>query len=86
MELGIYELPRELPNDLRIRNLQNEEISGKSQNLIEFRNLIDSSSQNENFVNTCKNPLKRRNLTFSVLRYCTFELEFCFKYFVHDYR
>ena len=61
MELGIYELPRELPNDLRIRNLQNEEISGKSQNLIEFRNLIDSSSQNENFVNTSKNSLKRRN-------------------------
>ena len=61
MELGIYELPRELPNDLRIRNLRNEEISGKSQSLIEFRNLIDSSSQSENFVNTSKNPLKRRN-------------------------
>ena len=28
---GIYELPHELPNDLRLRVLGNKEISGKSQ-------------------------------------------------------
>ena len=29
---GIYELPHELPNDLRLRNLGNSEISRRSQN------------------------------------------------------
>ena len=32
---GIYELPHELPNDLRLRILQNEEVSGTSANFIE---------------------------------------------------
>ena len=32
---GIYELPRELPNDLRLRILGNWEISGKCLNPIE---------------------------------------------------
>ena len=33
---GIYELPHELPNDLRLRILENyQEISGKCLNLIE---------------------------------------------------
>ena len=32
---GIYELPHELLNDLRLRNLGNEEISGKCLNFIE---------------------------------------------------
>ena len=32
---GIYELPHELPNDLRLRTLRNQEISGKDLNLIE---------------------------------------------------
>ena len=33
---GICELPHELPNDLRLRILGNYEISGKSQNFIEW--------------------------------------------------
>ena len=33
---GIYELPHELPNDLRLRILANQEISGKSQNIIDL--------------------------------------------------
>ena len=32
----MYELPHELPNDLRIRNLGNQVISGKSQNFIDL--------------------------------------------------
>ena len=32
---GIYDLPHELPNDLRLRTLGNWEISGKSQNFTE---------------------------------------------------
>ena len=33
---GIYELPHELPKDLRLTILENYEISGKSQNFIEL--------------------------------------------------
>ena len=33
---GIYELPHELPQDLRLMIFGNSEISGKSQNIIEF--------------------------------------------------
>ena len=32
---GVYELPRELPKDLRLRVLGNKEKSGKFQNLLE---------------------------------------------------
>ena len=32
----IYELLHELPNDLRLRILENQEITGKSQNFIEL--------------------------------------------------
>ena len=32
---GIYELPHELPNDLRLRILGNSELSGKCLNFIE---------------------------------------------------
>ena len=31
---GVYELSHELPNDLRLRILENKEKSGKSQNLL----------------------------------------------------
>ena len=33
---SIYDLPRELPNDLRLRILRNYERSGKSQNFIKL--------------------------------------------------
>ena len=33
---GIYELPHEFPNDVRLRTLGNKEISRISQNLIEL--------------------------------------------------
>ena len=42
---GIYELPHELPNNLRLRNLGNQEISGKSYNFIELYSSAQSSSQ-----------------------------------------
>ena len=58
---GIYELPHELPNNLRLRILGNEEISGKSQNFIELYPSVPSSSQNENFPNTSKKLMKARN-------------------------
>ena len=54
-------LTHELPNDLRLRVLGNQEISGKSQNFIELLPSAQSPSKNENF--------KNRNLTFPVVRY-----------------
>ena len=54
---GIYELPHELPNELRLRILGNEEISGKSQNFMELKPSAQSSSQND-FFNTRKTLLK----------------------------
>ena len=55
---GIYELPHGFPNDLRLRILENKEILRRSQILIELWPSAQSSSQNENFVNTSKNLLK----------------------------
>ena len=51
---SIYELPLELPNDLRLRD-QNQGVIVKSQNFIELLPNALSFSQNENFVNTSKN-------------------------------
>ena len=42
----MYELPNELPNDLRLGN------TVKSQNFIELRPGAHLYSQNENFINT----------------------------------
>ena len=47
---SMYELPHELQN-----------ISGKFQTFIELLLSAQSSSQNENFVNTSKKLLKNRN-------------------------
>ena len=38
--------------------------------------IVQSSSQNQNFVNTSKNILKNINQTFLVVRYFTWKLEF----------
>ena len=55
---GIYELPHELPDDLRLTILGNQEISGMSQNFIGLEPSAQSYSQNGNFVNTSKSLLK----------------------------
>ena len=55
---GIYWLPNELPNDLRVRILGNQEILSRSQIFIELQLSALSSSQNENFVNTSKTLFK----------------------------
>ena len=58
---GIYELPHELPNDLRLKILENQEISGKFLKSIEWYPSVQSLCQNENFVNPSKKLLKNRN-------------------------
>ena len=45
-EHGIYDLPQELPNDLRLRILGNKGILGNCLNLIESKPSAQSSCQN----------------------------------------
>ena len=71
-----YELPRKLPNNLKLRILGNYEISEKSQSFIEFLPTAQSSFQNENFVSSSKNLLKNRNWTLPVMHYFTWKLVF----------
>ena len=58
---GIYELPHELPSDLRLRNLGNLEKLEKWLNFIELPNSAQTPCQNKNFVNTSKKVTKNRN-------------------------
>ena len=57
----IYELPHELQNDLRLRILGNKKILRTSHVFTELYLSAQSSSQNENFVNTSKKPFKNLN-------------------------
>ena len=57
---GIYDLPHELPNGLRLLGKLGE-ISGKSQNSTEWYPSARSSGQNENCVKTSEKLLKNRN-------------------------
>ena len=52
----IYQLPHELPNDLRLRKLGNISKVSKSGRMI-----AKCPSQNESFVNTRRKLLKNRN-------------------------
>ena len=61
---GIYDLPHELPNDLRFRIVENYEISGKCLNPS-----AQSPCQTESFVNTSRKLLKNRNETYPAVRY-----------------
>ena len=56
---GKHELPHEFLNDLRLRIIGNQKVSGKSQNFIYLQPSVQSSSQRENFFNNNKkNPEK----------------------------
>ena len=72
---GIQELRHKLPNDLKLRIFGNQETS-RSQNFIELQPSAQSSSQNENFVDTSKKLLENRNSTFPIVRYFTTTLKF----------
>ena len=78
-EHGIYKLPHELLNDLRLRILGSYEISGKCLNFIEWYPSVQSPYQNENFVNPSKKLLKKRSQTIPVVRYFRWKLEFVSK-------
>ena len=69
---GIYELPHELPNELRLRILGNIRKLSKLHRMIAH---AQSPCQNESFVNTTRTLLKNRNYTFSVVCSFTWKLE-----------
>ena len=54
---GIYDLPHELPSNLKLRILGNQKISGKSLN-------PKNDSLVPNFVNTSKKTLEKQKLNF----------------------
>ena len=58
---GIYELPNKLSNDLSLRILINQGISGNFQNLIEWQPSAQSSCSKKDFINTSKKHLKNKN-------------------------
>ena len=66
----VYELPREMPNDLRLRILRNKEISGKSQIWMErclIRPSVQSPLQKLNFGSSSQKTRKSRYQTCLVL-------------------
>ena len=72
---GIYEVPQELLNDLRIRNWANHEISGKCEIFKDGYPSSRCSCENENFVDTIKQFLKNGKLSFPVVHYFSWKLE-----------
>ena len=70
----ICELPHKLLNNLRLKILGKQEISGKSPNFIEWWSNAQLSCQNGSFVDAGKKLLKNRQ-TFSVVRYFIWKLE-----------
>ena len=63
----VYELPHELPNDLKLRMLGNKEILGKSQIWVEIKSSAQSPFQKLNFGSSSKKTGKSRYQTFLVL-------------------
>ena len=58
---GIYEMPHELPNYLKLIRKGNKEMSGKCLNPIEWYPSVQSPCQNEDLVNPSKKFLENRN-------------------------
>ena len=72
---GIYEVPQELLNHLRKSNWTNYEISEKCVNFKDGYPSAQCSCQNENFVETIKQFLKKGKLSFPVVHYFSWKLE-----------
>ena len=60
----VYELPHELPNDLRFRVLRNKEILGKFKIWMETQPSAQSSFQKVTFGNTSQKTFKSRYFLF----------------------
>ena len=82
-EHGIYELPHELPNDLRLRILQNQERSGNFLKLIEPEPIAQSSFQNK-FLLLLGKTLEKQKLNFSRSVLFNMKTRVSLKYFVNN--
>ena len=82
---GIHELPHELPNDLTLTILGNQETSGKFKKFIKLQPSAQSSSKNENFVDKKKKSEKQKS-NFSRCALFYMKTMVCLKYFNNDYR
>ena len=78
---GLYELPHELPNNLRLRILENQKKSGKCPNFIEENTSAQTPYQNENFVNNSRELLKNK-LNFCACPLFHIKTRISLKYFV----
>ena len=63
----VQELPHELPNDLRLRVVRNEEILENYQILVETQPSVQSPFQKLNVDNSCQKTRKIRYYIFEVL-------------------
>ena len=77
------EFPHEFPNDLRLRTLENKEISGKSQIWMEIQPCVQSFFQKFNFGNSSQNTQKKISNFSCPLQFYRISL-FYFKYFIKD--
>ena len=82
----MYDLPHELPNDLRLKILGNQEVSEKFLNFIESQPRVQSPCKNEYFVNTSKKTLEKQKLNISLSALLDMKTRVSLKYFVNDCR
>ena len=68
---SLYDLPHELTNNLRLRNLGNEEILQKCLNFTQWKASAQFPRKIQNFVNTSKKLPKNSNQTFPAVCYPT---------------
>ena len=82
---GTYELPHKFPNDLRLRILGNQEVSRRSQRIfIQLQPSAQSSSQNDNFVDTRRKSVQKLKLNFSRSELFHANTKVCLIYFGQD--
>ena len=78
---SIYELPQELPNDVRLNILENQEISEKYINFTERNPSGHCSCQKESFVSSSKTSCKLEISRSSLFH---MEIRVSLKYFVNS--
>ena len=79
---GIYELPHKLRNDLRLRILGNQVISGNCLNCIEWEPSVQSPDQNKCFCYNQKKTLEKQKLNFSRCALFHMKTRVSLRYFV----
>lgn len=79
---GKFELSHKWLDNVRLRFLENQELSTKFQNLMKLR--PSDSSKNDNVIDIIKNLQKRQKLSFSRMVQFHKKAIVCLRQFVHD--